>query len=305
MNSKAVAGGVAVAAVVAAGYAYAPLRLFAMKAVGRSPACPMQNALVADRNLRDQIRYHNAILSGSKVIQKDPAGYHLVDTPRGRWWIPAGNDFVLPFNLAEQAREIYGAGAQAVKPGEIVLDCGANVGVWTRNALDHGAKLVVAFEPAPENIESYRRNFQGEIGAGRVVLVPKGVWDREDVLVLRRDPHNSAADSFVMLTDGKHETEEVRAPLTTIDREVAELKLDRVDYIKMDIEGAEVRALAGARETLAKFHPRLSIATEHSPADGTAIPHAVRSIWPGYSEQCGPCLETKDGHVRPDVLYFH
>ena len=292
---------VLLAAAVAAGRFYPPFRLLAMKAVGRSPYCPMSHALAADRNFQEQVRLHNEILRASNVVEKDPAGYHLVETPRGRWWIPQGNDFVLPWNLAEQQRQIYGTGDRAVKAGDVVLDCGANVGTWTRTALDQGASLVVAFEPAPENIESYRRNFREQIAAGKVVLIPKGVWDKEDVLVLRRDPRNSAADTFVMLPGA---TDTVEAPLTTIDRVVAELKLPRVDYIKMDIEGAEVRALAGARETLARFHPRLSIAAEHSPDDPVKIPAAVKAAWAGYSPACGPCLETHEGHVRPDVLYF-
>jgi FkbM family methyltransferase len=290
-----------VAAVAAAGHFYPPFRLAAIKAVGRSPYCPMANAVEADRNAQLQNQYKDEILRSSKVIEKDPAGYHLVETPHGRWWIPAGNDFVLPWNLAEQQRQVYGTGEQAVKPGDVVLDCGGNVGTWTRTALDHGAGLVVAFEPAPENIESYRRNFRDQIAASRVILIPKGVWDKEDVLVLRRDPANSAADTFVMLPGAK---DTVQAPLTTIDRVVAELKLPRVDYIKMDIEGAEIRALAGARETIARFHPRMSIAAEHSGDDGLKIPQAVKAAWSGYSLNCGPCLETPDGRVRPDILYF-
>ncbi|HEV2444923.1 MAG TPA: FkbM family methyltransferase, partial [Candidatus Sulfopaludibacter sp.] len=203
--------------------------------------------------------------------------------------------------LAEQEREVYGTGGRAVHAGDIVLDCGGNVGTFTRTALRHGAKVVVAFEPAPENIEVYRRNFRDEIVSGRVILVPKGVWEKEDVLVLRRDPHNDAADSFVLLADN---SSAVEAPLTTIDHAVAELKLQRVDYIKMDIEGAEVHALRGARETLVRFHPRMSIAAEHFATDAVEIPRAVREAAPGYQVACGPCLETKDGHVRPDVLYF-
>lgn len=289
------------AATAAAGHFYPPLRLFAEKAAGRSPVCPMQNALQAAENLKLQIKYKDEILNASKVAEKDPAGYHLVDTPRGRWWIPEGDDWMLPFNLAEQQREIYGTGEMAVKPGDVTLDCGANVGVWTRVALDHGARLVVAIEPAPENIEALRRNFKNEIAAGKVVVVPKGVWDKDDVLLLKRDPHNTAADSFVMLKDG---SQGVQAPLTTIDKIVAELKLDRVDYIKMDIEGAEQKALTGGRVTLAKYHPRLSIAAYHVPTDPERIPEIVKKAWPGYSITCGPCAETDDGHVRPDVLYF-
>jgi FkbM family methyltransferase len=301
MTFRAVTPVIAIGALVAAGYFFPPVRLVALKAVGRSPACPLKNALAADRNLQDQIRIHNRMVRDSKVVERDPAGYHLVETPRGRWWIPAGNDFVLPFNLAEQERDIYGTGERGVRAGHVVLDCGANVGVWTRKALDRGAKLVVAFEPAPENVESYRRNFRREIADGRVVLVPKGVWDREDTLLLKRDARHSAADSFVILNDGSGG---VQAPLTTIDSALAELKVARVDYIKMDIEGAETRALAGAARTIAGFHPRISIAAEHKPSDAMEIPETVRKIWPGYSVECGPCLETKDGHIRPDVLFF-
>jgi len=85
---------------------------------------------------------------------------------------------------------------------------------------------------------------------------------------------------------------------------VAELKLDRVDYIKMDIEGAEARALAGSRDTIAAYHPRLSIAAEHIPGDEVRLPQVVKGLWAGYRFTCGPCLETKDAHVRADVLYF-
>jgi FkbM family methyltransferase len=291
----------AVAAFAAAIFFFPPFRLFALKAVGRADVCPLANALDADRNLQAQIRYTNDFLQHSKLVTKDPAGYHQWETPRGVWWIPEGNDYVLPFNLAEQEREIYGSGDFAVHPGDVVLDCGGNVGTFTQTALKHGARLVVAFEPAPENIESYRRNFQSQIAAGQVILIPKGVWDKDDVLLLKRDPHNTAADSFVMLKDG---TPGVQAPLTTIDEEVAALKLDRVDYMKLDIEGAEKKALDGARATLRKFHPRMSIATEHFDTDAKLIPEKVKELAPGYQVTCGPCMERHDGHVRPDVLYF-
>jgi FkbM family methyltransferase len=286
---------------ISAGVFWPPFRLFTLKAIGRAPYCPWANTLEVPDEQRAQRDFHDQFVRGSKILEKDPAGYELMDTPRGRWWIPTGNEFVLPFNLAEQEREVYGKGDRAVHSGDIVLDCGGNVGTFTRTALRHGAQLVVAFEPAPENIEVYRRNFKDEIAAGKVILIPKGVWDKEDVLLLKRDPHNNAADSFVLLKDG---SSAVQAPLTTIDHAVAELKLDRVDYMKLDIEGAEIRALHGAQETLRRFHPRMSIAAEHYPTDGRDIPGAVKSLAPGYEVTCGPCLEMKDGRVQPDVLYF-
>jgi len=84
---------------------------------------------------------------------------------------------------------------------------------------------------------------------------------------------------------------------------VSELKLERVDFIKMDIEGAERRALAGAYSTLKKYRPRLAIAAYHLPDDPEIIPRVVNSTWSGYRMGCGPCNEY-DYVIRPGVLYF-
>jgi hypothetical protein len=84
---------------------------------------------------------------------------------------------------------------------------------------------------------------------------------------------------------------------------VAELKLDRVDFVKMDIEGAEVKALRGGRATLARYHPKLSVSVYHAPDHPIEVPKAVRSAWPGYRAECGPCAVV-NSRIRPDVLYF-
>ncbi|MFN0167406.1 MAG: FkbM family methyltransferase [Bryobacteraceae bacterium] len=292
------------AAVVLAGavlYFYPPARLAALVLVGRGSHCPMEKALASTEH-SNQLRIHkDRILAASKRLEKDTHGFTLWDTPHGRFWIPEGSDYVLPFNLAEQELEIYGNGEQAIRQGDVVLDCGANVGVFTRLALKQGARVVVAIEPAPENIVTLKRNFAGEIAAGRVIVYEKGVWDKDDVLVLQVDPHNSAADSFLIHREGG--VEGAKVPLTTIDKMVAELKLDRVDYIKMDIEGAEQRAIKGGRDTIAKFHPRLSLSAYHNPADPEMIPKLVREVWNGYRMECGPCADG-GSFVRPDVLYF-
>ncbi len=291
---------IAVAALAAALYLYAPARLFALVVIGRSPACPIGKALSSAENLRRQIELKDRILAASRRLERDE-GFELWDTPRGRFWIPAGSHYVLPFNLAEQERRIYSLGEIAIRPGDTVLDCGANVGVYTRTALAEGAAMVVAIEPARENIECLRRNFAAEIAQGRVIVYPKGVWDKDDLLTLHVDPDNSAADSFLIERPGSHGVEKV--PLTTIDKLVAELSLERVDFIKMDIEGAEVRALEGGRATLERFHPRMAISAYHDRRHPVAVPRAVRAAWSGYRAECGPCAEA-GWSVRPDILLF-
>ena len=74
---------IVVASVLAAGlvWVYPPARLFAEKAVGRGTGCPMEQALKAAGNLREQIRNKDLILNASKLVEKDPAGYHLFEDP--------------------------------------------------------------------------------------------------------------------------------------------------------------------------------------------------------------------------------
>src|SRR5262245_28269541 len=246
-------------------------------------------------------RVKDRILGASKLVRED-AGLELWDTPKGQFWIPKGNRFVLPFNLAEMELKIYGSGEHFVHPGDIVLDCGASDGDFTREALAAGASKVVAIEVAPASAECIRRNLSPEIAAGRVVVYTKGVWDKDDVLTLNVDPTNFAASSVVLRPATSRPS--IQVPLTTLDQIVAELGLPRVDFIKMDIEGAEVRALHGARQTLAKFRPRMAITAEHQPNDEVDIPAAVRAARPDYKMSCGPCLEGS-GRIRADILYFY
>ena len=117
---------------------------------------------------------------------------------------------------------------------------------------------------------------------------------------------NSTLDSLVMADrwDGKAPPTEVEVPLATLDSIVAELGLERIDYIKMDIEGAERHALQGARETLQQHRPTLSIATENLPDDIRIVPQTIQSIVPDYRYEAGGCRSISASQMRPEALHF-
>ena len=286
----------------AGAWQYLPLRYYLIASFKDNRGCPPRQAWRIPEHRRRLTQAKDEILARSRLLQKEFQGLELYETPYGRFWAAPGSQYTLPFNLAEQAIHLYGSGAHFVQPGDTVLDCGANVGVFTRFALDAGAAKVVAIEPAPDNIECLRRNFAKEIADNRVILVPKGVWDRPDELELKIEEGNEAAATFVM--DLKQVNRTVRVPLLPIDALVAELNLARVDFIKMDIEGAEVRALRGARQTLARHHPRLSIAVYHEWEHPVEVPKTAREAWSGYQVECGPCDAPQQRLVRPEVLYL-
>jgi len=289
------------AAVLVTAYAaWPPFRYATWSLTGRSPVCPFSHA-IRWKDHEDALRTaKDKILRGSRFVSQDH-GLELWDTPKGPFWIPKGNRYVLPFNLAEMDSHIYGTGAHFVQSGDIVLDCGASDGDFTREALQAGAKLVVSIEISPAAVECLRRNLAEPIAGHRAIVYPKGVWDSDGTLRLNVSDSNFAANSVVLRPEGSHT--DVEASLTTIDKIVSELGLPRVDFIKMDVEGAEVNALAGARDTITKFKPRLSIATEHKPDDEVTIPRAVHNLRSDYKMTCGPCAGSGT-RILPAVLYF-
>jgi len=203
---------------------------------------------------------------------------------------------LLGYLLAEHGWMASVNGKDHVKPGDIVLDCGAHVGVFTDMALRRGAGRVVAIEPDPTNLECLRRNFPSEIASGRVIIVPKGVWNQEQIITLYIGAANSGSNSMLLdQNKGK-----VEVPVTTVDHLVEELHLPRVDFIKMDIEGAEREALRGATRTLSSFLPGLMLDSYHRLDDMQVLPAIIRQANPRYSMICGPCEET----FRPHVTYY-
>ena len=69
---------------------------------------------------------------------------------------------------------------------------------------------------------------------------------------------------------------------TTIDRVIAELAPARLDFLKMDLEGAEAEALAGALATLRRYRPRLAIATYHDAREESGIRALLRAHGVAY-----------------------
>jgi FkbM family methyltransferase len=238
----------------------------------------------------------------ARHIRDDEHGHQLWQTSLVTWWFPAGSsEESVRFALAQ-----YELGAYPdleVHPGDVVLDCGGFIGDWAYWALRAGAARVIIAEPAEAQGECIRRNLAEPIRQGRAVLIPKGVWDRDDKLVLSHWEDNPAGNSVAVQRGPRGETIE----LTTIDAIVEQLGLQRLDVIKMDIEGAETRALRGAVKTLNRFRPRLAVATEHTAdriRNNREVIAAVQQAAPFYSVRCGYCVLKNGRTVIPETLYF-
>ena len=225
-------------------------------------------------------------------------------TPDGPVWTATrdvdGQGTAGLFHASDSIRwaRIDGLNDLIVRPGDVVFDCGAHIGESTRAALTFGARLVVAFEPSSDNVAALKNNLAAEIAAGRVIVIEKGVHDHVGTLTFARHVPGSRSGSFEDDAAGES------LPITTIDEVVRELGLTDVDFIKMDIEGAEVPALRGAAETIRRFAPRLAVGTYHRPTDLSEVEATVLAIRSAYKVDCSRCLDMWHGRLFPNLLYF-
>jgi FkbM family methyltransferase len=276
------------------------LILFSSGVKSRSPYCSIWKASLEGRiKLREESRTEE-ILRASRLIRRE-ANLSLWSTPKGQFWVPEGDPHVLPLLLAQEERNIYGEEEWGVKRGDVVLDVGAYVGTWTKQALAMGARLVVAIEPSPASVECLKRNLVREVAAGQVIIYPKGIWDSEGALTLFMNSSTGVGNTFVEANNSAPKIGAI--PVTTIDRVAAELQLPRVDFIKTDVKGATERLMRGGSGIIRRYGPRLAVSTEEPVDDTASIASLALKIRPAYQIKCGPCL--LDGHeIYTDALFF-
>jgi FkbM family methyltransferase len=171
------------------------------------------------------------------------------------------------------------------RAGDVALDVG---GCWGDTALwlahhvgEQGA--VHTFEPTPRNRGLLERNLSLNPELAARVSVwedPLGPTAGEAVWV--RDGVSAGAQMQGELPDDPHERPAVELRTETIDALVARGALPRVDFLKVDVEGADVGVLEGAAQTLREQRPRLALACYHKPDDLVRIPDLVAELGLAY-----------------------
>ena len=148
---------------------------------------------------------------------------------------------------------------KVVHPGFTVLDIGANFGVFTKlfSQLVGPQGLVIAFEPVPQTfrtlaagIERYHRS--------NVQARNEAVSDHEGA-VLMAVPHyeENTGDNLYQasIVDSFQSPNVFTVKSVTVDS----LQLSRVDFVKIDVEGHELKVLQGSKRTLERHHPTLMV----------------------------------------------
>lgn len=161
-----------------------------------------------------------------------------------------------------------------VKPGDVVIEGGGCLGD-TALYFAQNAEHVFCFESMPSNVEIIRENLaMNPVLAHKITVVQKALWRCSGESI-----------DFQELGPGSRPTSKgkgLAVETQSIDDFVAQKALDRVDFIKMDIEGCELDALAGSERTIRGFKPQLAICIYHDPSHFALIPNWLDSLNLGY-----------------------
>lgn len=156
-----------------------------------------------------------------------------------------------------------------LNPGDVVLDIGANVGLVSISLLKSqpNVEKIYTFEPLPDTYEKMKQNLELNGNPEKIHPVNVGMSDNAGTFDFYLPGENEAAsmqpnmDEFYMQesVDGHYtgvkKMDKVECKVTTLDDYVAENNIDRVNFIKIDVEGNEKNVLLGGRAILKKYHP--------------------------------------------------
>jgi FkbM family methyltransferase len=202
---------------------------------------------------------------------------------------------------------------------EVFVDCGSFKGDTIPGFTSHWNgrfKHIFALEPDPQNREVLWTTTQNMGLADQVTVVPCAVGDQGGVVSFA----STGTVTSQIVEGGQRATgvesqriEDISWPVTPAFIDVECRRLDEISwpvaptYIKMDIEGAEPRAIVGATDLLREHYPILAVCTYHRSEHLWQIPNLIRSIAPEYNlflrryaEECweGICYAIPDHRLK-------
>ena len=163
-----------------------------------------------------------------------------------------------------------------VKKGDYVLDAG---GCWGDTALYFANKVgssgkVYSFEFIPNNLNVFERNINLNTHLRKIIKIIKfPLWKSSNNYLFSIENGPNSKISFKALNNNS-----VKIKTISIDEYVRINNIKKIDFIKMDIEGAEFNALIGAKQVLTKYRPNLAISIYHNFDDFIEIPQFINSL---------------------------
>jgi FkbM family methyltransferase len=197
------------------------------------------------------------------ILGKD--NYDKSDLDRFEPYMPEG-----PYGYRDAAFDV------TVKRGDVVIDAGAWIGDFAALAAAYGARTY-AFEPVKSSFDMLTETCRLNENMIHAVRMGLGGHEHEAAIFLNDDAGNHGSASLAG-GHGMYET----IKITTLDKFAETEHINKIDFIKADIEGAERDMLAGARNVLKEFSPKLAICTYHLIDDPKVIKDIILDANPKY-----------------------
>lgn len=224
-----------------------------------------------DSRVRRAQRLHRWVAEGAELasltdlstLRFEPDGVWIRDANGALWTHTLGRGGpVMPWDYAHmhEAAEVALL-RDRLRGGGVLIDVGANVGTFAVELARSVPGLrVVAAEPVGATWEALRMNIEKNGVGDRVQPLQIALSDAAGDVVMTADI--GACNYVVDGRAGTARTGEERVPQTTVDDLVDRLGLAEVTAIKCDVEGFELRVLAGAVRTLERWSPLLLVEIE-------------------------------------------
>ena len=185
--------------------------------------------------------------------------------------------------------------------GDYAVDGGACYGdTAIAFASSVGAKgKVYSFDFIPSHINAMQNNIDLNPWAKEIIKIfPYAVGKISNKVngLANNDDKEMISGASLLWTAG---ISEANVPIRSIDDLHLRGEIERVDFIKLDIEGFEIEALLGARKSIEKFTPKLAISLYHKDDDFFKIPETILKINPGYRFY----LDHYTSHAEETILY--
>ncbi len=162
------------------------------------------------------------------------------------------NDFILFYGINNQNKDIM---YSLIKDGDVVLDVGTNIGEVILNIAKKNIKgKIYGFEPVDYNYEKLLTNISLN-NFSNIIVNKLALSDKKETLFYQEKKGHSGGISMNKEVRNGNNYKAIES--LTLDEFVKEKRLEKIDFIKVDIEGFEMNFLQGAKETIKKFKPRL------------------------------------------------
>jgi FkbM family methyltransferase len=170
------------------------------------------------------------------------------------------------------------------RPGDVVLDaggCWGDTALWFAHAVGPGG-MVHTFEPTPGNRRVLDQNLSLNPALAQRIRVWSDPLGPESGLEVWMPDVIAAGAAVQPQAQAVGEFESIPMRTQAVDDLVRDGAIARVDFIKVDVEGADLGVLEGAAQTIRSQRPRLAIACYHKPDDLVAIPDFLAGLGVDY-----------------------